>query len=376
MDANEIKGLCPPKFEPVRDAFIANFREAEELGARFTLTVEGEVVLDIWAGYADRKRERLFDQDTLCPVFSSTKYIASVLVARLVDAGKLDYEQTVAGVWPEFGAAGKERITVGQAMSHQAGLAGIPEEIDPDLWYDWDAACAKIAQTAPLWPPGTASGYHPVTFGYIAGEIFRRVDGRTMGKALREDLAGPFGLDLWIGLPESEDARVSQMLKPRTLPTFGEKTPALEAAFLSPWSAPGRRPTTEWRRVEIPSANGHATAHGLAVLASALATDGEIGGRPVLSPLARAKAARERIRGQDLVIPFEISWAAGFMRNVPNMIYGPGTETFGHSGRGGSCVFSDPARRVSGAYVMNHESAHLIGDPRSRRLIDAAYGCL
>ena len=226
---------------------------------------------------------------------------------------------------------------------------------------------------APMWPPGSASGYHAITFGYIAGEIFRRVDGRTMGTALREDIAVLAGLDLWIGLPDAEHGRVAELKRPNTLPQFGEINDALKAAFLTSWAAPSGKTGADWRRVEIPSANGHATAPSLALLMGALATDGEVGGVHILSAQTRDEAARERIRGQDLVLPYEMSWGAGFMRNVPNMIYGPGEQAFGHSGWGGSCAFADPERRVSGAYVMNKQSVDLIGDARARRLIDAAY---
>ena len=370
----DIHGVCPPEFDPVRRAFEANM--AEELGARFSLAVEGEVVVDLWAGWADRKQTRPFGPETLTPVFSTTKAIASILIARLVEQGKLTYGQAVAEVWPEFAAAGKEAVTVEQVMSHQAGLSGFLDEMDPELWFEWDAICAKLAAMAPLWPVGSASGYHPVTFGYLVGEIFRRVDGRTMGTALREDIAVPAGLDLWIGLPDAEHGRVAELKRPSVLPTFGELNDALRAAFLTPWAAPGGKTGADWRRVEIPSANGHATAPSLALLMGALATDGELRGVHILSPQVRDEASAERIRGRDLVLPFEMSWGAGFMRNVPNMIYGPGELTFGHSGWGGSCAFADPERRISGAYVMNRQSAELIGDPRARRLIEAAYAAL
>jgi CubicO group peptidase (beta-lactamase class C family) len=370
----DIHGLCPPEFDAVRAAFAANM--ADELGARFSLAVEGEIVVDLYAGWADRKQTRAFGPQTLTPIFSTTKAIAAILIARLVEQGKLAYGQRVAEVWPEFARGGKQDVTVGQVMSHQAGLPGFPDEMDQELWFDWDALCARLAAMAPMWPVGSASGYHPVTFGYLAGEIFRRVDDRTMGTALREDIAVPAGLDLWIGLPDSEHGRVAELKRPSTLPQFGEINEPVRAAFLTPWASPGGKSAAEWRRMEIPSANGHATAPSLALLMGALATDGEVAGVHVLSPQARDEAAAERIRGRDLVLPFEMSWGAGFMRNLPNMIYGPGEQTFGHSGWGGSCAFADPGRRVSGAYVMNKQSAELIGDPRARRLIDAAYAGL
>jgi CubicO group peptidase (beta-lactamase class C family) len=372
----EIAGHAPPRFAAVKDAFAANFAAGEELGARFTLVEAGEVVLDLWAGHADRARTRAFDETTLTPVFSTTKAIAALLMARLVDQGKLDYGQTVASVWPEFAAAGKDSTTVEQLLSHQAGLPGFPQQMDPVDWFDWDLICARLAAMTPLWPPGTASGYHPITFGYLAGEVFRRVEGRTMGTALREDLAEPFGLDLWIGLPDAEFDRVAELQRPSALPNFGEHNAATVAAFLTQWASPAGRGQAEWRRMEIPSANGHCTALALARLMGALANDGWLDGEDILSPSLIAEASRMRIRGQDLVLPFEMSWAAGFMRNEAVHPWGPGNQTFGHSGWGGSCAFADPERKLGGAYVMNKQSTDLLGDHRPRRLIEAAYAAL
>jgi CubicO group peptidase (beta-lactamase class C family) len=371
-----ITGLCPDRFARVRDAFAANFEDGGELGARFSLCVDGEIVLDLMGGFADRKREVAFGPETLTPLFSTTKAVAALMVARLVDEGRLAYDQPVADVWPEFAQAGKAEVTIEQALSHQAGLSGFLDETDPTIWFDWDATCAKLAAMAPIWPIGSASGYHPITFGYLAGEIFRRVDGRTMGTALREDIAGPLGLDLWIGLPDSEHDRCAELMRPSALPKFGAMNDAVKAAFLTPWAAPGGRGTADWRRVEIPSANGHATAPALARLMGALAKDGTLDGKSLITPAGIKVASAERIVGQDLVLPFVISWGAGFMRNTPNMFYGPTADAFGHSGWGGSCAFADPAAGVSGAYVMNKQGSALIGDERAVRLIEAAYASL
>jgi CubicO group peptidase (beta-lactamase class C family) len=369
----EIHGTCPERFAAVRAAFADNFARGEELGARFALVEAGQLVVDLWAGHADRARTRPFDQKTLTPIFSTTKAIAAILIARSVQAGRLDYGQRVADLWPAFAQAGKADITVEQVMSHQDGLSGFPDQMDPALWFDWDAICARLAAMAPLWPPGTASGYHPITFGYLAGEIFRRAEGRTMGQALRQDLAVPFDLDLWIGLPDAEHGRVADLVRPSALPQFGELNEPTRAAFLTPWSSPGGRGQAEWRRIEIPSANGHATAPALARLMGALANDGWLDGEDILSPALISELSRERIRGQDLVLPFEMSWGAGVMRNETVKVWGPGPNTIGHSGWGGSCAFADPDRRLAGAYVMNRQSAELIGDARSKRLIEAAY---
>ncbi len=358
----------------MKDAFEANFAEGLELGARFSAAIDGEVVLDLMGGWADRASTVPFGQDTLAPVFSTTKAVTAVMIGRLAGDGRLSWSQPVVEIWPEFGQAEKAAVTVEQCLSHQDGLAAFIEPMDPALWYDWDGICARLAAMAPLWPPGTASGYHPVTFGYIAGEIFRRVDGRTLGQALREDIAGPFGLDLWIGLPDSEHGRVAQMRRPPAMPDLGELTPLRRAAFLQPWSSPGERDTAAWRRAEIPSANGHATAPALARLAAIMACDGRLDGRQAMAPGTAAALARERIHGPDLVLPFTLSWGAGVLRNSGLGIYGPDeAAAFGHSGWGGSCLMADPARGLSAAYVMNRQSAHLIGDPRPVRLLEALY---
>jgi CubicO group peptidase (beta-lactamase class C family) len=372
----EIAGFAAPRFAAVQDAFAANFEQGLERGARFTVVEAGEVVVDLWAGLADRAGETAFDDRTLVPVFSTTKAIAAVLIARAVDAGQIAYGQPVAEIWPEFAQAGKAAVTVEQALSHQAGLSGFPDKMDPALWFDWDAICDKLAAMAPLWPPGTASGYHPITFGYIAGEIFRRATGRTMGTALREDLAGPLGLDLWIGLSDSEFGRVADLQRPPSLPDFGERNAPTQAAFMTSWSSPAGRNQDEWRRMELPSANGHATAEALARLMGALADGGRRAGREILTPATIAEMARERIRGQDLVLPFVMSWGAGVMRNVTEKPWGPAMQSFGHSGWGGSCAVADPQTRLGMAYAMNKQGVQLMGDERPKRLIEAVYAAL
>ena len=371
-----INGLCPPRFDPVRRAFEANFAAGDEVGARFTATLEGEVILDLWGGHTDRTGETPFDDQTLVPVFSSTKAIAALMIARLVAAGTLDYGQTVASLWPDFAQAGKGAVTVEQVLSHQAGLAGLAGPFDPEDWFDWDLTCARLAAAAPLWPPGSASGYHPITFGYLVGEIFRRADGRTLGTALRQDVCEPLGVDFWIGLPEAQDHRLSPMHRPTALPDLGEITPVRQLAFLKPWSSPPARNQPRWRRFELPSATGHATAASLARLHAIAACDGRLDGRQILPVGMAEQMSRERISGPDKVLPFTLSWGAGVLRNAGQSIYGPNPDAFGHSGWGGSCGFADPEQRLSAAYVMNRQSPCLIGDPRSVRLIEALYGCL
>ncbi len=376
MPETEVRGLCPPRFDRVRQAFARNFAEALELGARFALAIEGEIVVDLMGGWADRAGARPFGEATLTPIFSTTKALASFMIARLVGQGRLWYEQRVTDIWPEFGQAGKDRLTVEQLLSHQAGLCGLAGPMPATDWFDWDLICERLAAMTPLWPPGGASGYHPVTFGYLAGEIFRRIDGRTLGTALRQDIAEPLGLDLWIGMPDAEHARVADVRRPPALPDLGPITEPKRLAFLTKWATPSQVDPAALRRAEIPSASGHATAPALARLMAALACDGMSARTRLLAKGVAPEAARQRIAGQDLVLPYAISWGAGFIRNEGLWIYGPGAASFGHSGWGGSCAFADPERRISGAYVMNRQSAELIADQRARRLIEAAYASL
>ncbi|HWF01805.1 MAG TPA: serine hydrolase domain-containing protein [Caulobacteraceae bacterium] len=369
----DIQGLCPPQFGEVERVFASHFAQGRELGARFSLAIEGEIVVDLMGGFADRAQTRRFGADSLTIVFSTTKAMAAVMLARLVGEHRLDYGARVAEVWPEFAAAGKAKVTVGEALSHQAGLCGLLPPWSPSDWFDWDATCERLAAMAPLWPPGSASGYHPVTFGYLAGEIFRRIEGRTLGQALREEIAGPLGLDLWIGLPDSEHARVAEVRRPPSLPDLGKPSEFKRLAFRS---SPGGVDEASFLRAEIPSVNGHATAPALARFMALIACDGVVDGRRWLAPGAAAAVSAQRIVGQDLVLPYQISWGAGLIRNAGLGIYGPGAQSVGHSGWGGSCAFADPERRISGAYVMNRQSADLIADVRSRALIEAAYAAI
>ena len=375
-DLPEIHGDCPPRFAAVRDAFAANFSHApeglNELAASFSVCIDGETVVDLRGGWADTARTRPFGADTLVPVFSTGKAVMATLIALCVEGGLLDYEMPVSSYWPAFGAAGKEAITLGQLMSHQAGLPGFDDAAEPSIWFDRATVLERLCAQAPMWPPGTASGYHPITIGYLAGEVFRLVDGRSMGAALREEFPG---LDLWIGLPEAEHDRVAQMRKPTAAPDLGEIDAVKRAAFLDRGSAPGGRGSTEWRMMEIPSANLHGTAKDMARFMTVAAT-GELDGRTVLSAGTLAQMRRERIAGPDRVVPFDMSWAAGVMRNARLGVFGPNPEAVGHSGWGGSCAWADPGARLSAAYVMTRQSPHLIGDPRAVRLQQALYASL
>ncbi|MEM9168445.1 MAG: serine hydrolase domain-containing protein [Pseudomonadota bacterium] len=360
-DDGSIDGFVDPRFADVRAAFAANFEDGSELGAAFAVAGPDGLLVDLVGGYADKARTTPWSHASMVGIYSSGKAVTALLIAREVAAGRLDYDAPVAHYWPAFAAAGKETITLGMAMSHQAGLVGFADEIAPADWLDWDLTAGRVAAMAPLFAPGSASAYHPQTYGFIAGEVLRRVTGRTVGETLRADYPD---LDVRCGLTDAEFDRTVDMLKPPRAPDLGEITDIRRIAFLKPWSSPARVARRDWARAEIPASNVHASASGLARLCVRF-VDGTVD--PAVFDV--------RIDGDDLVLPFHLWWAAGIMSNKSGH-YGPNPRAFGHGGSGGSCIVVDPERKLSIVYVMNKMSPHLIGDPRAVRLLDAVYAAL
>jgi len=365
-------------FESVADAFKANFEDGLEHGAQFCVFQNGKPLIDLKGGWSDRKKTEPVTSETLFSVYSSGKAMAAMVIAHLADQDRLGYNQLVSTIWPEFAANGKGELSIAQVMSHQAGLSGITNPAwTKEDWYDWEKTCAELAAQEPIFPPASASGYHPVTYGFLAGEIARRTDKdmRSLGRILREDICAPNDIDVWIGLPSSEHHRCSYMQKPRAMADLGEMNAATKAAFMSKSAAPGGRPESDWREAEFAGSNCQATAKGLAQVMQ-MAVDGNIADAKYLSEDIVSFLRQSRISGRNLVLPFDIDFAAGVMRNAPNYFYGPNAETVGHSGWGGSCVFADPEAGLHGAYVMNRQENTLLGDMRPRRIIDALYNCL
>ncbi len=388
----EIQGTCDPRFEGVLRSFEENFRaegERHEIGAALAITVDGEPVVDLWAGSADPGRTRPWQKDTLVNVYSTTKGITALCAHRLVEEGRLDLDAPVASYWPEFAQAGKERIPVRWLLSHRAGLPALREILPGEALYDWDAMCTALAAEEPWWTPGEQHGYHAVTYGWLVGEVVRRIDGRSLGTYFREEIAEPLGLDFHIGLPESEHARCADM-GPMAAPDptveganlahaiLAEPESMLARAFMNPPSMAAGPNVPAWRSAEIPGANGHGTARALARLYGAMACGGDLEGVHVLSPESVASASTEQSHGEDAVLQLKTRIGLGFMltQDRPGAAFGPGKRGFGHPGAGGSVGFGDPDARMGFGYVMNRMGPHILLDPRAVALIDALYGSL
>ena len=374
MTGAPIHGFVAPGFEPVRDAFAANFELPDayrEIGASLAVYRRDLCVVDLWGGHADPARTRPWTRDTLVNLWSTTKGIAAMCVALLVDRGKLRYEDRVAELWPEFAAAGKEGVTVADILSHQAGLPGFAEPTSIDDLYDQALCAARLAAQAPAWEPGSANGYHAVTHGVLAAEIVRRADGRTIGTFLAEELAGPAQADFHIGLPERLEHRRAETIAPDRPADLGgiEMTEAMRLALASPAMDPERPNQAAWRRAELPALNGHGSAQGIARLYAAL-IGGELISGATLDSMTRTAA--DRI---DLVLGFNPQWAMGVARNGSSL-FGPDPDVFGHGGWGGSFGCADRARGVAIGYALNHMGPELVGDPRATALCAAIFGCL
>ncbi|MDQ0464858.1 CubicO group peptidase (beta-lactamase class C family) [Caulobacter ginsengisoli] len=378
--SSPIQGTVAPGFEAVRAAFEANFlREGDyqELGAALAVYHRGALVADLWGGWADRARTRPWRRDSLINVWSATKGAVAVAVARLVDTGLLTYEDRVADHWPEFGQAGKGDTTVAQLMSHQAGLPGFAEPTSVDDQLDWAGCVGKLERQAPLWPPGEASSYHAMTYGWLAGELIRRVTGQTPGDFLAEQVAGPLGADIFVGLPPALEDRVAEIVGP-TAPLDEALLAALPPAALMALSNPQQDPESpnrrEWRAAQVPAANGHASALGLAKLYAALVFDGLDGVRVLSAGAVRRMLQPAVGAGRvDMFLGFDDCWSMGMALNRPG-IYGPNSEAYGHSGWGGSFGCADPDAEVAIGYVCNRMGPELVGDPRTGGLCEAVLG--
>jgi CubicO group peptidase (beta-lactamase class C family) len=373
-----IHGIARPGYEGVATAFAANFVAPGEAGAALAVMVDGVMVVDLWGGRRDANRALPWESDTLANVWSTTKGVTALCFAMIADRGLIDYDRPVADYWPEFAVHGKGEITVAMLLSHQAGLTGFVGDARPEDYHDFEAAADRLAAQAPLFPPGSTSGYHAISIGPLANGLFRRVTGQSLGAFVAAEFVQQRGLEIAIGLPHAWTDRAAEMIAPPELSSSAaaegaaELTQAQFAALANPPVDPLAPNTAAWRAAEIPSANGFATARALASLYGALAHDRVCGGVKLLGEGALEAAIRQRIMGMDAVLPIPARWGAGFLLNNDD-VYGPSSAAFGHSGWGGSFAMADPATGVGIGYVMNRMGTDIIGDPRDQAIIAAVY---
>ncbi len=377
-----IHGHCDERFGALREVFAESFSKGE-VGAAVAVMVDGELAVDLWGGHADAEGSRPWQRDTLVNVYSTTKGMTALCAHRLVEEGRLDLDAPVARYWPEFAQAGKADIPVRWLLSHQAGLPAVRKRLEQDALYDWDGMCTALAEQEPWWEPGTKHGYHALTFGFLVGEVVRRIDGRSLGSYFREELAEPLGLDFHIGTPAPLHARCADMIPappppPGVPDVFGKAAEDGESllgkVFDNPRSRRDAVNSKEWREAEIPAGNGHGDARSLARVYGALAMDGELDGVHVLGAEATDRANTEQANGPDEVLMgMPMRFGLGYFMTQQMIPLGPNPRAFGHPGAGGSIAFADPDAKVGFAYVMNQMQMGLAGDARGFGLIGAAY---
>jgi CubicO group peptidase (beta-lactamase class C family) len=381
-----INGECDPRFSRVRDAFIQNFEERGEVGASASIVVDGRCVVDLWAGHADSAKTRPWNRDTIVNVFSTTKGLCAMCAHRLADQGKLDFDAPVAKYWPEFAQAGKGTMPVSYLLNHKAGLAAIKAPLAPDDVFSWEKVTSELARQEPWWNPGTRHGYHAITFGWLVGEVVRRISGKSLGTYFRDEIAKPLGAEAYIGVGPEFDSRIADTIfapdpKPGERNVFAEimkdpKSVGAMAIANPPVIQPSVINSRAWRAAEIPGANGHANARGIARTYGALARGGEVDGVRLFGPREIERCYTEQSKGQDAVLPLSTRFGLGFMLSQPGVMMGPNPHTFGHPGAGGSLGFADPDAKLGFGYAMNQMSLEPLLDPRAKALIDAAYASL
>ena len=377
MADGSVQGFTEDRFGEVRSIFEANLASGEDIGAAFCATVDGETVVDLWGGYADKAKTRAWERDTIVNVYSTTKTMTALTALLIADRGELDFDAPVARYWPEFAANGKADVKVSHLMSHSAGLSGWKEPITNDDLYDWEKMTSLLAAQAPYWVPGTAPGYHALTQGYLVGEVVRRITGRSLGTVFREEIAEPLGADFHIGLPASEDARVAELIPPPpgTAIGAGKQTELQANMSNNPGIDVSATRTRGWRGAEIPAAGGTGNARSVAEIHAILANGGVAKGKRFISEAGCRKALELQVEGDDLILGTPARFGLGFglaggVMPLPN----PNTIFWG--GYGGSLVIIDMDARTTFGYVMNKMAGTTTGDVRAFGLAMAMWGAL
>jgi CubicO group peptidase (beta-lactamase class C family) len=379
----QVDGTVEKGFEPVRDAFAANFQEHGEGGAACCVYLNGRVVVDLWGGTTEPGGGQSYTADTLQMVWSTTKGITAIAAHMLAQEGKLDFDAPVVEYWPEFGAEGKAEIPVRWLFSHRSGLVGIDQPVGLDAVLAWNPIVDALAAQRPFWTPGTAHGYHAYTYGWLAGEVIRRVAGKSVGKVVAERIAGPLDLEFWIGLPEAQAKRVAPLIPVPATPAGTRPDPLVtrimdpatlaHKAFTVVAMPPAAANEYPFWSAEVPAGNGIGTARALARMYAACI--GEVDGVRLLSADTLERAMVTQSRGEDLVLPYETHFGTGFQLPFP---FRPmaGEGSFGHHGSGGSVGFAQKELGFSFGYVMNQMRSAYGLDPRTSGLIEALQGCL
>ena len=374
----EIHGECDPQFSKVKETFEKLYQEDREIGSCFAVYKDGNPLVELWGGFQDKDKTKPWQKDNLVTVYSTTKGVAAFCIALAMEKGLLKYEEKVSTYWPEFASNGKEYITVGMLMSHQAGICS-PETRNVDDYYNQNLMAEKLAGMTPIWEPGTASGYHSMTFGWLTSELILRVTGKSLGTFFREEVGDQHEIDFFIGLPESEDHRVAELVPFEIVRNENSEQQKIELteAQKSQRNSAGTldiQNTKAWRQAEIPSANGQGNARGLAKFYSLIVP--EDNSLKLLKDDTVNQMTTMQIEGRDLVLAVQVRWGVGFILNKHKVIYGPVESAFGHSGYGGSCAFGDPENKIGISYVMNRMLDNFNADGRSIELINATYNCL
>lgn len=378
----ELNGDVEPAFSRVADVFLEGFSAGRDVGASVAVFLDGAPVVDLWAGYVDRRRTQPWERDTLCALFSSSKAITTICLLQAVAGGTVALDEPIASFWPEFAAAGKAAITPRQVLNHQSGVVGFHQPMAPEILYDWPAVCDALAAERPWWLPGSRHGYHARTFGFLLGEVLRRRTDVTLRQWLQERLARPLQLDLHFGLETVDLHRCAQMLPARLkagasppasaralLAAMADRSTATGAAFQNPSLGPGYMNSERYRRADLPGMNGFGTARSMAGLYARL---------PELLPAQLlARAAMTESEGMDEVLRSYSRFGLGFMLYDPRAPIGVRAGSFGHAGAGGSMAFYDPERRLAFCFLMNQMQQGVVtGGVSAMSCAEAVYACI
>lgn len=369
-----IAGKCDDKFARVKAAFENNFTAHGDVGASVAVSLEGEMVVDLWGGHKDIAKTAPWEEDTIVNVYSTTKTMAALCALLLADRGELDFNARVASYWPEFAQNGKTDVEVRHLMSHSAGLSGMDEPFSPTEFYDWDNVVAALARQAPWWEPGSASGYHAITQGHLIGEVVRRITNKSLGQFFADEIAGPLGADFHIGTGPEHFPRIGELVPPQAGPESDSGPDSIASrTFANPAINAKESATAPWRQAEIPAANGHGNARSVVKVQTAVANRGHAWGVDLLSEAGARRIFDEQTMGTDLVLGVPIRFGMGYGLTSDVMPMGPNPNTAYWGGWGGSSIVVDLDARLCVSYVMNKMEANLMGDPRGFNLLAAAY---